>query len=137
MSRLAARCTAIAVSACLLAGCASVDSLKQARGEGVKRTFRHSYDHVFMATMDAAVQKKLTVVTSDRKNGTILLMSGASLSSLGGERIALFLTRLDEQATSVEVVVQAVVPGVSFPPDWAELLFGEIEENLAEQRLSQ
>jgi len=132
----AVRCLAAVLAVCLAAGCASADSLKQARGEGVKRTFRQPYDKVFAAAMSAADERKLAVVESKRKDGVILLTSGASLSSLGGERIAVFVARLDDVETSVEVVVRPVVPGVSFPPDWPDLLFGEIEENLAEQRLS-
>ena len=128
----------VAIGAALLfAGCASFDDVKQARGEGIKRTFKRPYDDVFAAAINAAHQKKLTIVNSVRDSGTILLSNAASLGSPGGERIAMFITRLNARTTSVEVVARPVVPTVSFPPDWPGLLFGEIEENLAAQRLSQ
>lgn len=131
-----ARCVAIAAGLGLLVGCASFDNIKQERGEGIKRTFSRPYDEVFMAAMSAAVKKKLTIVNSDRVSGTILLSNSASLSSPGGEHIAMFVNRLKDSATSVEVVARPVISRVSFPPDWPELLFGEIEESLSEQRLS-
>ncbi len=130
-----AHCVAIAAGMCLLAGCASFDSVKQERGEGIKRTFNRPYDEVFMAAMSAAVRMKLTIVNSERASGTILLSNSASLSSPGGERIAVFVNRLQDGVTSVEVVARPVISRVSFPPDWPELLFGEIEGILTEQRL--
>jgi len=125
----------IVVIASLLAGCASFDAVKQAHGQGVKRTFKQPYSVVFTAVMQAASRKNLEIVSSAPDSGTILLSGKASLGSPGGERIAVFVIRLNDSATSVEVVARPVIPTVSFPPDWPELLFGEIEESLAEQRL--
>ena len=117
-----------------LAACASIDSVKDARGQGVKRTFKQPYDDVYVAALAAAARKKLELVGATRNNGTILLSHGASLGSLG-ERIAVFVSRLGDRLTSVEVVSRPVVSTVSFPPDWPSLLFGEIEEELAARRL--
>jgi hypothetical protein len=117
-----------------LAACASIDSVKDARGKGLKRTFKYPYDEVYDAALAAAARKKLELVGATRTTGTILLSNGASLSSLG-ERIAVFVSRLSDRATSVEVVSQPVVSALSFPPDWPILLFGEIEEDLAARRL--
>ena len=117
-----------------LAACASIDSVKDARGKGVKRTFKQPYDEVYAATLAAAARKKLELVSATRATGAILLSNGASLGSLG-ERIAVFVSRLGERVTSVEVVSRPVVSTLSFPPDWPILLFGEIEEELAARRL--
>ncbi len=124
-----------AFSGTTLAACASVDTVKDARGQGVKRTFRQPYDDVYAATLAAVARKKLEVVSTTRETGTVLLSNGPSLVSLG-ERIAIFVTRLNDKSTTVEVVSRPLVPTVSFPPDWPELLFGEIEEALATRRLS-
>jgi hypothetical protein len=117
-----------------LAACASVDSVKDARGTGVKRTFKQPYDEVYAATLAAAATKKLELVSATHATGAILLSNGASLGSLG-ERIAVFVSRLGDRITSVEVVSRPVVSTLSFPPDWPVLLFGEIEEELAKRRL--
>jgi hypothetical protein len=117
-----------------LAACASIDSVKDARGKGVKRTFKQPYDEVYAATLAAAARRKLELVSATPATGAILLSNGASLGSLG-ERIAVFVSRLGERVTSVEVVSRPVVSTLSFPPDWPILLFGEIEEELAARRL--
>lgn len=117
-----------------LAACASIDSVKDARGKGLKRTFKYPYDEVYDAALAAAAGKKLELVGATRTTGTILLSNGASLGSLG-ERIAVFVSRLGDRTTSVEVVSQPLVSTLSFPPDWPSLLFGEIEEGLAARRL--
>lgn len=117
-----------------LCGCATIDNVKEARGKGVKRTFKYPYDEVFDAALNAAVKKKLEMISSARESGTILLSNGVSLSSLG-ERIAMFVTRVGDKGASVEVVARPVVATVSFPPDWPSLLFGEIEEELSARRL--
>ena len=117
-----------------LTACASIDSVKDARGKGVKRTFKQPYDEVYAATLAAAARKKLELVSATRATGAILLSNGASLGSLG-ERIAVFVSRLGDRVTSVEVVSRPVMSTLSFPPDWPILLFGEIEEELATRRL--
>ena len=117
-----------------LVACTTMDNVKDARGKGVKRTYKQPYDEVFGAAMHAATKKKLEIVSSVRDSGTILLSNGASLGSLG-ERIAIFVSRVSERSTSVEVVARPVVSTVSFPPDWPSLLFGEIEEELTARRL--
>jgi hypothetical protein len=126
---------AAALAGCgALAACASIDSVKDARGKGIKRTYKQPYDEVYDATLAAAAGKKLELVSATRATGTVLLSSGASLGSLG-ERIAVFVSRLGDRVTSVEVVSRPVVSTLSFPPDWPMLLFGEIEEELAKRRL--
>ncbi len=119
-----------------LSACTSIEAVKEARGKGAKRTFKQSYDEVFAAALSAAAKKKLETVSSARDTGTILLSNGASLGSLGGERIAVFVSRLSDKTTGVEIVARPVVATVSFPPDWPSLLFGEIEEELAARRLN-
>ena len=135
MNRRAFLLLAVAAAALVpLAACTTIDNVKDARGKGVKRTYKQPYDEVFAAAMQAAARKKLEIVSSARDSGTILLSSGASLGSLG-ERIAIFVARLSDRSTSVEVVARPVVATVSFPPDWPNLLFGEIEEELTARRL--
>jgi hypothetical protein len=126
---------AAALAGCgALAACASIDSVKDARGTGVKRTFKQPYGEVYAATLAAAATKNLELVSATQATGAILLSNGASLGSLG-ERIAVFVSRLGDRLTSVEVVSRPVVSTLSFPPDWPVLLFGDIEEELARRRL--
>lgn len=114
----------------MIAGCASVETVRDAKGQGAKRTFRHHYDAVYQATVNAASRRKLEFVEQNRATGRILLSSGASWASLG-EHIAVFVSRTGDRATTVEVVSKPVLATVTFPPDWPALLFGDIEQELA------
>lgn len=118
------------VAALALGGCASVDSVKEAKGQGVKRTFRYSGDAVFQAVLTVGARRKLELVEQDRAAGIIVFASGASLTSLG-ERIAVFITRASERSTALEVVSKPVGGAVTFPPDWPGILYGDLEHELA------
>lgn len=131
----AARRRFLAAAVLLLAGCASTESLKQARGHGLKRTFRQSYDAVYDAVLTAAAARKLEVVEQDRKAGWVIL-SSARFSMDAGERIAAFVERNHERSTTVEIVTRAVLPGM-VPEDWAAWLYGEMEQALAKSRPGQ
>jgi hypothetical protein len=125
---LSALCAAI-----ILAGCVSVDSVKDAKGQGVKRTFRQPYDAVYEAVLNAAAKRKLELVEQDKAAGRVVLSGPASWTSLG-ERIAVFVTRGSDKATTVEVVSKPVGGALTFPPDWPALLFGDIEQELTPKR---
>lgn len=120
-------------AAIVLAGCASVESVKDARGQGVKRTFRQPYEAVYEAVLNAATRRKLELVEQDRAAGSVVLSGPASWTSLG-ERIAVFVTRGNEKSTGVEVVSKPVGGALTFPPDWPAILFGDIEQELTPRR---
>ena len=123
-------CAAIA-----LAGCAapSVESLRQTQGQGVKRTFRQPYDAVYEAVLAAVAKRKFESNEQDRAAGRLVLSSGKTRTSLG-ERIAVFVTRNNDRSTTVEVVSKAAGAPLTFPPDWAALLFGDIDQELTVRR---
>ena len=120
-------------AAIVLAGCASADSVKQAQGQGVKRTFRHPYEAVYQAAVNAASRRKLELIEEDRAAGRLVLSGGGSWTSFG-ERIAVFVTRGNDRATIVEVVSRPVGGPITFPPDWPSLLFGDIDQELTVTR---
>ncbi len=64
----------------------------------------------------------------------MLLAGAASWTSLG-ERIAIFVVRSGDRATTVEIVSRPVLSAITFPPDWAGLLYGDIEQELAPLRM--
>ncbi len=125
---------AIACAVFLAAGCSTVDTVKDAKGQGVKRTYRHAYDVVYEAVLVTASRRKLEIVEQDRVGGRLLLAGGASWTSLG-ERIAIFVVRGGDRATTVEIVSRPVLSAITFPPDWAGLLYGDIEQELAPLRM--
>ena len=118
-----------------LGGCAtpSVQSVKQTQGQGVKRTFRHPYEAVYPAVLGAITKRKLELDEEDRASGLVVASSGKTRTSLG-ERIAVFVTRNSDRSTTVEVVSKAAGGPLTFPPDWAALLFGDIDQELTVRR---
>lgn len=129
------RAVVVALSVALAAaavGCASPDSVRAGRGEGLKRAYRFGYDAVYDAALAAVKGRKLTVSGESREQGEIVASSEASLGSFG-EHIAVFVTRQGGQATQVEVVARPVMRG-TFPPDWALLLQSDIEAALGPRR---
>jgi hypothetical protein len=114
--------------AAVAAGCASADTVKAARGEGLKRTYRFGYDAVYDAALAAVQGRRLAVSAASRETGEIVAASNAAFGTLG-EHVAVFVSRQGAQVTLVEVVSKPVMRG-TFPPDWQYLLQSDIEAAL-------
>lgn len=119
----------IAFVAAIASGCASVETVQEAKGQGLTRTFPQAYEPVFNATLAAAITRKLEVVEADKINGHLILSNGISLRSLG-ERIAVFVRYVAVNRTAVEIVSKPVLSPLNFPPDWQQILFDQIEAEL-------
>ena len=129
MSRWAAIC-----ALALLAACVGVDSAKESQGQGEKRTFRQPFDVVYQAALNSAQRRKLEVIEQDRVGGRLVLSNAGSWTSVGGERIAVFVTRSGEGSTVVEVVSKAAGGLFAFPPAWPALMLGDIDQELTPRR---
>ncbi len=115
--------------AATLIGCASTETVKKDKGQGLSKIFQNSYEQVYNATLAAAETKKLEVVENDKANGRIILSHGVTLWSWG-ERIAVFLKPLAANSTEVEIVSKPVLSPLNFPPDWQKNLFEQIATEL-------
>lgn len=121
--------SAICMLATLAGGCASVDTVREAQGEGVSRVYQAAYEPVFKATLAAAQTRELEVVESDKAAGRVILSHGVTWWSWG-ERIAVFLKPRTETTTAVEIVSKPVLAPLNFPPDWQQILLEQIEVEL-------
>lgn len=119
----------ISFLAVIASGCASTDTVKAARGQGVSRTYQFAYEPVYNATLAAAKAKKLEVVENDKAKGRLILSNGVTLWSWG-ERIAVFIKPLAENSTEVEIVSKPVMSPLNFPPDWQQILLEQIDAEL-------
>ena len=119
-----------AIAAVLIAGCASDESIRKARGQGVKRTYRYPYERVYAALMAVAAARKLTVVETDQAQGVVILRADGAVS---GELIGVFFTANNERSTTVEIVAKATVSR-TLAPDWVGRLHGDLEQELAPRR---
>ena len=119
----------IAFIVMITGGCASTETVKEAEGEGISRSFSYAFEPVYEATISAAKEKELEVVESDKKSGRLILAHGVTLWSWG-ERIAVFVKPLSNKETEVEVVSKPVLAPLNFPPDWQNILLDQIEAEL-------
>ena len=119
----------IAFIVMITGGCASTETVKEAEGEGISRSFSYAFEPVYEATISAAKEKELEVVESDKKSGRLILTHGVTLWSWG-ERIAVFVKPLSNNETEVEVVSKPVLAPLNFPPDWQNILLDQIEAEL-------
>lgn len=113
--------------ACMLTGCATTDTVKQARGEGTKRLFPQEQMVVHAAVAAAAKARNLDIVESGPEG--LLLSYGVSWRSFG-ERVAVFLRIVSPRLTEVEVVSRPVMGPLNFPRDWEIAMLDEIDRNL-------
>ncbi|HEY5897993.1 MAG TPA: DUF3568 family protein [Burkholderiales bacterium] len=113
----------------LVIGCASTDTVKEAKGQGTTRSYARSYDAVYEATLAAAKKKDLEVVEANKDTGALVLSHGVTLLSWG-ERIAVFMKAIGSNATQVEIVSKPVLAPLNFPPEWDRILLDQIAEEL-------
>ena len=120
----------LAAAALAGVGCTTESGVRNARGTGLKRTYRYPMDRVYAALLVVVAGRKLEVVEQDRAQGFVLLREGSGLSA---DRIGVFLTANNERSTTVEVVTRGGLSGIPVP-DWAGRLHGDLEQELTPRR---
>lgn len=119
----------ISFLAVFLSGCATTETVKEAKGQGASRTYQYAMETVYSAALAAAKTKGLEVVENDKANGKLMLSHGTTLMSWG-EKIAVFVKPVATNSTEVEVVSKPVMSTLNFPPDWQTILLDQIEIEL-------
>jgi hypothetical protein len=114
----------------MVAGCASIDTVRPGSGEGSKFTvYRRSYDEIWNAAVSVA-GSRLTLVETDKSTGMI---KAEALDSTFGEALGIFISppRDGEKRYVVEVLSllknRPQIPGQDAEPQ----VIGEIKTKLA------
>ena len=94
---------AMMIGVALLAGCASIGSVSGLRGHGHAGVYDMPYEQVWDALPRAMQSLKLAVALKDEKEGKILTDTPLTLFSYG-EAVAVFVDRVSDTRTRVEVV---------------------------------
>lgn len=115
----------IAVATVLLAGCASPESVVKLQGTGMKRTFPEPYPEVWKSALNACRHGVLSVASFDMTNGIIHAETQTRLDSWG-EYVAVWVRKVDDQNTEVEVVSRRVGPHDFFAYDWERPILNDI-----------
>src|SRR5688572_18842504 len=94
-----------------------------------KRVFEYPYNRVWRATLDAAQQGDLEVLSADRSRGYISVRNGARVDTTG-ENLGVSVRSLGPGGTEVEVVSrQPGAVGASFK-DWEKEIIRAVASNL-------
>lgn len=128
----------------LMSSCASVEGVKKDRGKGVSKQYNRPYRKVYVACLDSMHKLNIAIVEKDKETGVIVgkkdphpvtLGTGALACGLplifgtSGEIVAIYVERIDNNSTSVEVVSRRKVETAVFSKDWTNKLFLAIERS--------
>lgn len=117
----------------IVGGCISIEAVKEAKGQGVVRTYQYAYDDVFDAAVSVAKKNEYSegylkgyfaVIEADKTIGRLLL------TQFIYERIAVFVKAVSPDVTEVEIVSKPGLSTMIFRNDWPPILFEKIDAEL-------
>ena len=115
----------LTLATALLAGCASQQSVVKLEGAGMKRTFPAPYPEVWKSAVNACRHGVLSIASQDSTNGIIHAETQTRLDSWG-EYVAVWVRRVDDKNTEVEVVSRRTGPRDFFAYDWERPILNDI-----------
>lgn len=110
-------------------GCATISTVEAARGSGPAQIYEYPYDHVYDIAVNSLREQKIKIVEENRETGTILAKKGMSLLSWG-EKMAVFVSKINDHETRVEVISRRALTTNFIARDWTDRIFSGIEKNL-------
>lgn len=109
--------------------CASVETMREVGGNGTANVYNVSYDKAWEASKDAVVDAGGRLNEEDKAQGYIIGTFGMSAFSWG-EKVSIFLTALDKNATEVEVVSKRALATNVTAKNWEPTIHKQIKNNL-------
>lgn len=101
-------------------------SVAKAKGTGEKVVYQASFDKMWSVLPGLVKVIGLELVKEDRPDQMILARRGMTGNSYG-EDVAIFVEKIDDQKTQVEIVSKKVMTTNFFAPDWAKHIFKELD----------
>ena len=98
-------------------GCATLSSVQAERGQGSTRIYPAPFETVWEKTNQSLRILQLDVVESNQKEGYFLAKTGISAASWG-EKVAIFIQKIDASSTRVEVVSRKALATNIFAENW-------------------
>ena len=122
----------IALGVFLMAGCASIGSIGSLKGHGHTRIYDFPYQTVWETVPKAMKSLGLSVAVSDEKEGKILTDTPLTMFSYG-EAVAVFLTRVGDSRTRVEVVSRKKLGTNIFAFSYQDRILNALDKELNTQ----
>ncbi len=94
------------ISAFVVVGCATSDSLGKGRGGSTFEVRAKSYDEVWKAAVRTA-SRSLTIVESNKEDGVLKAEKGAGMATWG-EVVGIFITPSKNESTTYTVEIQSL-----------------------------
>src|SRR6266852_5841392 len=117
----------LALVSMALAGCTTMADAVQARGTGKKVTYQASFDEIWAAMPEAIMAAGLQFVSANRDDHSFLAQRGVTAWSWG-ENVAIFVEKVEEAKSSVEVDSKKAVTTNITAPDWAKPIFEQLDK---------
>jgi len=121
------------VASALVTGCATMADARYARGEGQSQVFNSPFEMVWKAVPQALASLGLPVAADNKQEGYILAERGITAFSWG-EKVAVFVDRIDGNKTKVEVVSKRAMATNILAPDWGPEVLQRVEQVLAQSK---
>ena len=113
----------------LMSGCSTLADTKKSEGVGKRVTYSKSMDEVWPLAILSLNDVGLDVIEENKAQGYVLAKKGMSAFSYG-ENVAIFVKKLDNSNTSVEVVSKRVLATTVFAKDWTDEIFMKLNARI-------
>jgi predicted RNA-binding protein (virulence factor B family) len=113
----------------LTTGCSTLADTKRSEGEGRRVSYSKSMDEIWPLTVYALNDLGLDVIEENKSQGYLLAKKGMSLLSYG-ENVAIFLKKVDNSTTTVEVISKKVLATTVFAKDWTDEIFMKLDARI-------
>jgi uncharacterized lipoprotein len=113
----------------LLSGCSTLADTKKSEGVGKRVTYSKSMDEVWPLAILSLNDVGLDVIEENKSQGYVLAKKGMSAFSYG-ENVAIFVKKIDNSNTSVEVVSKRVLATTVFAKDWTDEIFMKLNARI-------
>ena len=118
--------------ALLMAGCSTLADARAAKGKGLSYIYEGSFDDVW-GSVPKAIQAMGSggpkIVSENKQEGYILAQGGMSFVSYG-ENVAIFVEKIDDTKTKVEIISKRTLATNVVAADWAPRLHKKLAEML-------
>jgi hypothetical protein len=118
-----------AMALALSSGCSTLSDVKNAEGTGLKQNYNAGFDPSWKAARDSLSELKLDLASENKKEGYMLAQNGLGAFSYG-ENVAIFVRKISDAMTSIEVVSKKVMATNIFAPDWTKDIFTKIDSKI-------
>lgn len=114
------------------AGCTTLADARNAKGRGRSNTYEAPFETVWAKAKIAVADTGLSVASENKEEGYILAQKGLSAFSYG-ENVAVFVQKVDDTHTKVEVVSKKALETNLFATNWEKPILDRVAQLLEKQ----